>query len=87
MSCRFYKIVFKKYILLFLFLELTSFADDDDDDVARQSFEKRHIGSLARLGLLPSFRFSGGRYSRSGRARLLLPSQELYRCLNIRIHL
>ncbi|XP_047032263.1 neuropeptide-like precursor 1 isoform X2 [Helicoverpa zea] len=52
--------------------------DDDDDDV-RENFEKRHIGSLARLGLLPSFRYSGGRYSRSGRARLLLPSQELYR--------
>ncbi|XP_053610969.1 neuropeptide-like precursor 1 [Plodia interpunctella] len=51
---------------------------DEDNDV-RETFEKRHIGSLARLGLLPSFRFSGGRYSRSGRARLLLPSQELYR--------
>ncbi|XP_013199360.2 neuropeptide-like precursor 1 [Amyelois transitella] len=51
---------------------------DEDNDV-RENFEKRHIGSLARLGLLPSFRFSGGRYSRSGRARLLLPSQELYR--------
>ncbi|XP_063386400.1 neuropeptide-like precursor 1 isoform X3 [Cydia fagiglandana] len=51
---------------------------DDDDDV-REKFAKRHIGSLARLGLLPSFRFSGGRYSRSGRARLLWPSQELYR--------
>ncbi|XP_047535301.1 neuropeptide-like precursor 1 [Vanessa atalanta] len=51
----------------------------DDEDIARENFEKRHIGSLARLGLLPSFRFSGGRYSRSGRARLLLPSQELYR--------
>lgn len=49
------------------------------DDEARDNFEKRHIGSLARLGLLPSFRYSGGRYSRSGRARLLLPSQELYR--------
>ncbi|XP_069361109.1 uncharacterized protein [Maniola hyperantus] len=52
---------------------------DEDDDVTRENFEKRHIGSLARLGLLPSFRFTGGRYSRSGRARLLLPSQELYR--------
>ncbi|XP_031764889.2 neuropeptide-like precursor 1 [Galleria mellonella] len=51
---------------------------DEDNDI-RENFEKRHIGSLARLGLLPSFRFSGGRYSRSGRARLLLPSQELYR--------
>ncbi|CAH0680098.1 unnamed protein product [Chilo suppressalis] len=51
---------------------------DEDEDV-RDNFEKRHIGSLARLGLLPSFRFSGGRYSRSGRARLLLPSQEMYR--------
>ncbi|CAG9788687.1 unnamed protein product [Diatraea saccharalis] len=51
---------------------------DEDEDI-RDSFEKRHIGSLARLGLLPSFRFSGGRYSRSGRARLLLPSQEMYR--------
>nr|AXY04283.1 neuropeptide-like precursor 1a isoform B [Spodoptera exigua] len=51
----------------------------DDDDEVRDNFEKRHIGSLARLGLLPSFRYSGGRYSRSGRARLLLPSQELYR--------
>ncbi|XP_068617913.1 neuropeptide-like precursor 1 [Battus philenor] len=50
-----------------------------DEDVGRDNFAKRHIGSLARLGLLPSFRFSGGRYSRSGRARLLLPSQELYR--------
>lgn len=49
------------------------------DDEARDNFEKRHIGSLARLGLLPSFRFSGGRYSRSGRARLLWPRQELYR--------
>ncbi|OWR40906.1 neuropeptide precursor 1 precursor [Danaus plexippus plexippus] len=53
--------------------------DEDDLDVKREKFVKRHIGSLARLGLLPSFRFSGGRYSRSGRARLLLPSQELYR--------
>ncbi|XP_045451450.1 neuropeptide-like precursor 1 [Melitaea cinxia] len=52
---------------------------DNEDDVSRENFEKRHIGSLARLGLLPSFRFSGGRYSRSGRARLLLHSQELYR--------
>ncbi|KAM3965841.1 LOW QUALITY PROTEIN: neuropeptide-like precursor 1 [Aphomia sociella] len=51
----------------------------DEDSNIREVFEKRHIGSLARLGLLPSFRFSGGRYSRSGRARLLLPSQELYR--------
>lgn len=50
-----------------------------DDEEIRDNFEKRHIGSLARLGLLPSFRFSGGRYSRSGRARLLLPSQEMYR--------
>ncbi|XP_026725559.1 neuropeptide-like precursor 1 isoform X2 [Trichoplusia ni] len=50
-----------------------------DHDVIRDNFEKRHIGSLARLGLLPSFRYSGGRYSRSGRARLILPSQELYR--------
>ncbi|KAF9416834.1 hypothetical protein HW555_005964 [Spodoptera exigua] len=41
----------------------------DDDDEVRDNFEKRHIGSLARLGLLPSFRYSGGRYSRSGRAR------------------
>ncbi|XP_030040440.2 neuropeptide-like precursor 1 [Manduca sexta] len=49
------------------------------DEEVRENFEKRHIGSLARLGLLPSFRFSGGRYSRSGRARLLLPSQEMYR--------
>ncbi|KOB73395.1 Neuropeptide-like 1 [Operophtera brumata] len=49
------------------------------DDEARDNFEKRHIGSLARLGLLPSFRFSGGRYSRSGRARFLWPRQELYR--------
>ncbi|KAI8439374.1 hypothetical protein MSG28_013187 [Choristoneura fumiferana] len=51
---------------------------DEDSDV-RDNFDKRHIGSLARLGLLPSFRFSGGRYSRSGRARLLWPSQEMYR--------
>ncbi|XP_028169143.1 neuropeptide-like precursor 1 [Ostrinia nubilalis] len=51
----------------------------DEDMEVRDNFEKRHIGSLARLGLLPSFRFSGGRYSRSGRARLLLPSQEMYR--------
>lgn len=48
------------------------------DEEARDNFEKRHIGSLARLGLLPSFRFTGGRYSRSGRARLW-PRQELYR--------
>ncbi|XP_023937559.1 neuropeptide-like precursor 1 [Bicyclus anynana] len=52
---------------------------DEDYDDTREHLEKRHIGSLARLGLLPSFRFTGGRYSRSGRARLLLPSQELYR--------
>lgn len=59
----------------------------DEDDELRENFEKRHIGSLARLGLLPSFRYSGGRYSRSGRARLLLPSQELYRSRNVRISL
>ncbi|CAG9130572.1 unnamed protein product [Plutella xylostella] len=51
----------------------------DDESEAHDNYEKRHIGSLARLGLLPSFRFSGGRYLRSGRARLLWPSQELYR--------
>ncbi|KAJ8715035.1 hypothetical protein PYW08_005016 [Mythimna loreyi] len=28
----------------------------DDDDEIRENYEKRHIGSLARLGLLPSFR-------------------------------
>ncbi|KAJ2945594.1 hypothetical protein O0L34_g418 [Tuta absoluta] len=50
-----------------------------DDSDTLEMFEKRHIGSLARLGLLPSFRFGGGRYSRSGRARLLMPSQEIYR--------
>lgn len=58
----------------------------DETSEVRDNFEKRHIGSLARLGLLPSFRFSGGRYSRSGRARLLLPSQEMYRSLRINIH-
>ncbi|XP_072944711.1 uncharacterized protein [Epargyreus clarus] len=47
-----------------------------DEDYDQQTFVKRHIGSLARYGLLPTFRYSGGRYSRSGRARLLLPSQE-----------
>ncbi|CAG4955936.1 unnamed protein product [Parnassius apollo] len=67
-------------------IEATETNDNDnedkrsvDEDEVRDNFEKRHIGSLARLGLLPSFRFSGSRYSRSGRARLLLPSQELYR--------
>ncbi|CAK1555796.1 unnamed protein product [Leptosia nina] len=45
------------------------------DDEALANFEKRHIGSLARLGWLPSFRYTGGRYSRSGRARFLIPSQ------------
>lgn len=59
-------------------LRLLSVTDED----VRDNFEKRHIGSLARLGLLPSFRFTGGRYSRSGRARLLLPSQEIYRSFN-----
>lgn len=63
-----------------LSLELAS-VTDNKDDVSRENFEKRHIGSLARLGLLPSFRFSGGRYSRSSRDGLLLRSQELYRCL------
>ncbi|GBP31894.1 Neuropeptide-like 1 [Eumeta japonica] len=51
----------------------------DENVNMRESFEKRHIGSLARLGLLPSFRYTGSRYSRSGRARLLLPSQDIYR--------
>lgn len=68
----------KYFVKLFVIIESVT---DEDDDVARENYEKRHIGSLARLGLLPSFRFTGGRYSRSGRARLLLPSQELYRCL------
>lgn len=62
---------------------MTSVTDEKRD--VREVFEKRHIGSLARLGLLPSFRFSGGRYSRSGRARLLLPSQELYRSCTVRV--
>lgn len=65
-------------------MAIAAFVADEDSEV-RENFEKRHIGSLARLGLLPSFRFSGGRYSRSGRARLLLPSQEMYRSRNIRL--
>ncbi|CAF4930645.1 unnamed protein product [Pieris macdunnoughi] len=54
-------------------------SENDDkrsvDEEMLNNFEKRHIGSLARLGWLPSFRYSGGRYSRSGRARFLIPSQ------------
>ncbi|XP_075980506.1 neuropeptide-like precursor 1 [Anticarsia gemmatalis] len=77
----------KRYVITFPDAEADEGLDQNEiegdkrsvDDEARINFEKRHIGSLARLGLLPSFRFSGGRYSRSGRARLLLPSQELYR--------
>ncbi|XP_038222422.1 neuropeptide-like precursor 1 [Zerene cesonia] len=45
------------------------------DEEMLENFEKRHIGSLARLGWLPSFRYSGGRYSRSGRGRFLFPNQ------------
>lgn len=82
MSYRLFLVNFNNIDTL-LSLELAS-VTDNEDDVSRENFEKRHIGSLARLGLLPSFRFSGGRYSRSGRARLLVHSQELYRCLKFK---